>query len=153
MKKMHKLPFNLDEREMNDFRNICTIMYIITLFALMSIQLYRQFVLYQPQQEWNDIAMLMTINVIVLLGAVLYLTGAVNPKKIRRSYLIAGYVGFVLLGFAFTVFKYTVILGQQIGLVQVWDYLLTVILISGVLAFALGILAYLGSRRIDKQIE
>ena len=150
---MHKLPFNLDEREMNDFRNICTIMYIITLFALMSIQLYRQFVLYQPQQEWNDIAMLMTINVIVLLGAVLYLTGAVNPKKIRRSYLIAGYVGFVLLGFAFTVFKYTVILGQQIGLVQVWDYLLTVILISGVLAFALGILAYLGSRRIDKQIE
>ena len=150
---MHKPPFNLDEREMNDFRNICTIMYIITLFALMSIQLYRQFVLYQPQQEWNDIAMLMTINVIVLLGAVLYLTGAVNPKKIRRSYLIAGYVGFVLLGFAFTVFKYTVILGQQIGLVQVWDYLLTVILISGVLAFALGILAYLGSRRIDKQIE
>jgi heme/copper-type cytochrome/quinol oxidase subunit 3 len=153
MKKMHKLPFNLDEREMNDFRNICTIMYIITLFALMSIQLYRQFVLNQPQQEWNDIAMLMTINVIVLLGAVLYLTGAVNPKKIRRSYLIAGYVGFVLLGFAFTVFKYTVILGQQIGLVQIWDYLLTVILISGVLAFALGILAYLGSRRIDKQIE
>ena len=150
---MHKPPFNFDEREMNDFRNICTIMYIITLFALMSIQLYRQFVLYQPQQEWNDIAMLMTINVIVLLGAVLYLTGAVNPKKIRRSYLIAGYVGFVLLGFAFTVFKYTVILGQQIGLVQVWDYLLTVILISGVLAFALGILAYLGSRRIDKQIE
>jgi heme/copper-type cytochrome/quinol oxidase subunit 3 len=150
---MRKAPFSFDEREKNVFRNVCTVMYLITLFALMSFQLYRQFVLHQPHQEWDDIAMLMTINVIVLLGAVLYLTGAVNPKKIRRSYLIAGYVGFVLLGFAFTVFKYTVILGQQIGLVQVWDYLLTVILISGVLAFALGILAYLGSRRIDKQIE
>jgi hypothetical protein len=150
---MHKTPLNFDEREMNDFRNICTIMYIITLFALMSIQLYRQFVLYQPQQEWNDIAMLITINVIVLLGAVLYLTGAVNPQKIRWSNLIVGYVGFVLLGLAFTVFKYTVLLGQQVGLAQVWNYLLTVVVISGILVVSLGVLAYLGSRRIDKQIE
>jgi len=150
---MRKAPFSFDEREKNVFRDVCTVMYLITLFALMSFQLYRQFVLHQPHQEWDDIAMLMSVNVIVVLGAILYLTGAVNPKRIKLGYLIAGYVGFVLLGFAFIVFKYTVLLGQQVGLAQFWDYLLTVILISGVLAFAMGVLAYLGSRRIDKQIE
>ena len=150
---MRRPPLSFDEREMNVFRNICTVMYLITLFALMGIQLYRQFVLNQPQKEWDDIAMLITINVIVVLGAVLYLTGAVNPKKVKRGYLIAGYMGFVVLGFAFTIFKYTVLLGQRVGLAQVWDYLLTVIVISGILVLAWGLLAYLGSRRIDKQIE
>ena len=150
---MGKTPFRFDEREMNVFRSICTVMYLVTLAALMGIQLYRQFVLHQPRQEWDDIAMLMTVNVLVLFGAALYLTGAVNPRKIRPAYLIAGYAGFVLLGFAFTVFKYTVLLGQRVGLAQIWDYLLTVVVISGIMALAWGLLAYLGSRRIDKRIE
>ena len=84
---MGKFPLMFDEREMNVLRNICTIMYIITLFALMIIQLYRQFALHQPQQEWNDIALLITTNVIALLGAALYLTGAVEPNK--REYGIS----------------------------------------------------------------
>lgn len=150
---MSKKTFNMDEREMNIFRNICTTMYIITIYALIIIQLYRQFVLHQPQQEWNDIAMLITINVVILLGTVLYLTGGINPKKIRLSYIIAGYIGFVLVGFLFTTFKYTVLLGQDLSLSQVLDYLFTVILISGLLVLAWGLLAYLGSRRIEKQIE
>ena len=148
-----KKPFKLDERDLNIFRKICTTLYLLTIFALIGIVSFRQFVLHQPQQEWDDIAMLITINVIVVLGAVLYLTGAVNPKKMKRSYLIAWYVGFVVLGFAFTIFKYTVLLGQRVGPAQVWDYLLTVITISGILVLAWGLLAYLGSRRIDKQIE
>jgi predicted permease len=150
---MGKFTLKFDEREMNLLFKICIVMYVITLYALMIIQLFRQFVLHQSQQEWNDIALLITVNVIVLLGAALYLTGVVEPNKIKRSYLIAGYLGFVLLGFAFTIFKYTVLLGQQVSLSEVWDYLLTVILISGGLAIALGVMAYLGSRRINKQIE
>ena len=150
---MNKGYLRFDERELNIFRTICTTLYLITLFALIGIQLYRQFVLGQSHQEWNDIAMLITINVIVLLGAILYLTGAVNPKNIKRGYLIAGYVGFVLLGLAFTIFKYSVLLGQEVGLAQVWDYLLTVIVISGILVLAWGLMAYLGSRRIEKRIE
>ncbi len=150
---MGKTRFNFDEREMNTFRKICTTMYITTIMALIGIINYRQFVLGQPNQQWNDIAMLMTINVLVLLGSGLYLTGTVNPKKIKIGYILAGYIGFVLLGFAFTVFKYTILLRQDLNLTQVWDYLLTVIKISGILVLVLGILAYLGSRRIEKQIE
>lgn len=150
---MSKTFFNFDERMMDTFYKICAVMYGVTLFALMSVQLYRQFVLQQAQQEWEDIAILLTINVIVLFGSVLYLTGVVNPKRIKPSYVIAGYIGFVLLGLAFTIIKYTVFLGQALSLVQIWDYLLIVIKVSGVLALVWGVLALLGSRRIEKQIE
>ena len=128
-------------------------MYLLTIFSLIVIQLYRQFVLHQPQEAWNDIAMLLTVNILVLLGLTLYLTGVINPRKIKLRYLLAGYALFVLVGFLFTIFKYTVLLGQDINLAQVWSSLSTVVIISGILVLALGLLAYLGNRRIDKQIS
>jgi hypothetical protein len=142
-----------DEREMAVFRRVCTVLYFITLYTLIGIQLYRQFVLGQPQEEWNDIAVLISFNVIVLLGSGLYLIGAINPRKIKLPYIIAGYLGFVLLGLAFTIFKYTVLLDQILTLVQIREYFLIVLKISGLLVLLWGILAYLGSRRLEKQIE
>lgn len=150
---MSKRFFIFDEREMTMFFKICTTMYIITLFSLMIMQFYRQFVLEQPQHEWNDIAIVMTVNVLVMLGSVLYLTGSINPKKIKLRYILAGYGGFVLFGFLFTIFKYTVLLGEDLTLEQVVDYFWTVLIISGILVLVWGLLAYLGSRRIEKQIE
>jgi heme/copper-type cytochrome/quinol oxidase subunit 3 len=150
---MNKGPFRLDEREMNVFRSICTTLYFITLYSLIGIQMYRQFALGQPQQEWNDIAMLIAVNVIVLLGSALFLSGAINPRKVKLSYIIVGYLGFVLLGFAFTIFKYTVLLDQGLTLRRIADYFFTVLKISGILVLVWGILAYLGSRRLEKQIE
>ena len=150
---MNKRFFNFDEREFNTFRSLCTVMYLLTIFALIVIQLYRQFVLHQPQEAWNDIAMLLTADILVLLGAVLYLTGAVNPRKIKLRYLLVGYAIFVLVGFLFTIFKYRVLLGQPVGLLQIWDYLSTVVIISGLIVLVLAIFAYLGSRRIEEQIS
>jgi hypothetical protein len=128
-------------------------MYLLTIISLIVIQLYRQFVLHQPQEAWNDIAMLLTVNILVLLGLTLYLTGVINPRKIKLRDLLAGYALFVLVGFLFTIFKYTVLLGQDLNLAQVWSSLSTVVIISGILVLALGLLAYLGNRRIDKQIS
>lgn len=150
---MPEKPFSFDERELNVLRKICTALYFITIYALMGMQLYRQFALHQPSGEWNDIAILITFNVFVLLGSVLYLSGVVNPRVIRPGRLIAGYVGFVLLGFAFTLFKYNVLLGQELSLRGALDNLFTVIVISGLIVLGLGLLAYLGSRRIEKQIS
>ena len=149
---MNKKFFSFDEREANTFRLLCTIMYLITIFSLVVIQLYRQFVLHQPQEDWNDIAMLLSANILVLLGLTLYLTGAINPRKIKLRHLLGGYTLFVLVGFLFTIFKYTVLLDQDLDMAQVWDSLSTAVIISGILAFALGLLAYLGNRRIDQQI-
>ena len=142
-----------DERELNTFRKVCTTMYLITLFALMGIVSYRQFVLEQPHQQWNDIAMLMTINVIVVLGSFLYLTGSINPVKIKIRYLIAGYVSFVLLGFAFTIFKYAILEGLNVDLAFAFDNLITILVISGLLVLAWGLLAFFGNRRLENKIK
>jgi hypothetical protein len=150
---MNKKGFLIDEREKDTFRKICTTLYIITLFALMGMQLYRQFILRQSSQEWDDIALLLTVNVIVLLGSLLYLSGSINPVKIKPGYLIAGYAGFVVVGFLFTMFKYTVILNQELGAAQVFDYLRIVVVISGFLVLILGVFALLGSRNLEKKIE
>jgi hypothetical protein len=143
----------IDERELDTFRKICTIMYIITIFAMIGIVSYRQFVLDQPHQQWDDVAMLLTLNVIVMLAAFLYLTGSIIPTKIKIHYLIIGYVGFVLLGFAFTLFKYAILEGMRVDLVFAFDKLKTILSISGILVLVWGLLAYFGSKRLEKQIE
>lgn len=143
----------MDEREKEVFRKICTTLYLLTLFGLMVIQLYRQFVLHQPSQEWDDIALLLTVNVIVLLGSFLFLGGGVNPIKIKPGYLLAGYAGFVVIGFIFTIIKYTVLLKQDLGLSEVYNYFGIVIIISGLLALVWGLFAFLGSKNIEEKIE
>jgi len=153
MKAMNKKMSIFDERELNVFRRICTTMYIITIFALIGIVSYRDFVLDQPHQQWDDIAMLMTINVIVMIGAILYLNGSINPTKIKIRYLILGYMGFVLVGFAFTIFKYAILEGEPIDLAFAFDSLKIILLISGLLVLGWSLLAYFGSKKIEKKIE
>jgi len=150
---MNKRPFNLDERERNVYSNFITVLYFITLVALIGMQLYRQFALDQPNEQWNDIALLITFNVLFLLGGVLYLSGTVNPKNINTRYIVIGYAAFVLLGLLFTIFKYSILLEQKVGLDQIWEYILIIIPITAALAIGWGLLAYLGHRRIEKQLE
>ena len=150
---MRKRPFKLDERERNVFRNLITVFYFITLAVLIGMQLYRQFVLGQPSEQWNDIALLITFNVIFLLGGGLYLSGTINLKKTKTRYIVIGYAAFVLFGLLFTIFKYAVLLGQDVGLAQVWDYMLIILPITAVLVIGWGLLGYLGHRRMDKQLE
>jgi hypothetical protein len=53
---MIKHSVTLDERGKRILRQTSTILYIITIYSLIGIQLYRQFVLNQPSEEWNDMA-------------------------------------------------------------------------------------------------
>ena len=150
---MRKRFLNLDERGMGIVRRISTVLYVMTLYSLVAVQLYRQFALHQPKEEWNDIAIIISFNVIVWIGAVIYLTGLVNPKNVKLRDLMVGFIGFVLIGFAFTIFKYSVLLGQKLVMSNVLDILLTVIKISAFLVISWGLIAYLGSIRMEKQIE
>jgi len=150
---MNKKSFKPDEREMNVFRKICTTMYIITIYALMGIVSYRQFVLGQPHQQWDDIAMLMTINVIVVIGALLYASGSISLKKIKLRNLIVGYIGFVTIGFTFTIIKYAFFDGTHIDLAFALDTLKIILLVSGILILVWIFLAYLGNRKIEKRIK
>jgi hypothetical protein len=150
---MRKRLFILDERERIVFRDLIAVLYFITLAVLIAMQLYRQFVLNQPLGQWNDMALLITFNILFLLGGGLYLSGTVNLKKIKARYIVIDYAAFVLFGLLFTIFKYAVLLKQDVGLQQVWDYFLIILPITAVLVIAWGLLGYLGHRRMEKRIE
>jgi len=143
----------LDERENRIVQKISSVLYFVTLFLLIGIQLYRQFVLDQPSEEWNDIAILISINVIVWIGSLLYLSGTLNPGAVRIRHLLIGFSGFVILGLAFTIFKYAVLLGQTLNMSLILDSFLIVLMISGLLTAFWGLLAYLGNKRMEKRIS
>lgn len=145
--------FKLDERENNVFRNLISVLYFITLAVLIGLQLYRQFVLQQPREQWNDIALLITFNVLFLIGGWLFLSGTVNLKSIKMRYILIGYAAFVLAGLLFTIIKYAVLLDQDVGLEQVWEYILIILPITAVLVIGWGILGYLGYLRMEKKLE
>jgi hypothetical protein len=88
-----------------------------------------------------------------MLGAFFFLAGSINPTKIKIRYLIAGYAGFVLIGFAFTLFKYAILEGAHVDLAFAFDKLKIILLISGLLVIAWGLLAYFGNKRLEKEIE
>ena len=149
---MSKYPINLDERNINILLRICTVLYIITLYSLIVIQLYRQFVLHQATSEWQDIANILTFNVLILLGSALYL-GGLTPQKVKIRTILFLYLGFVFIGVSFTIFKYTILLKEQINWGDIRSYFLIVSVICAVLITAWSILAYLGQKRIEKKLE
>jgi hypothetical protein len=150
---MSKQLSKLDERGNRIIRQVSSVMYAVTLYALIGIQLYRQFVLNQPSEDWNDIAILISINVIVWIGSLLYLSGVVNPTVLKMRYIIVGFIVFVIIGLTFTIFKYTVLLGQTLSLKQILDAFFIVFKISAILIGFWGLLAFLGNKRIEKQIR
>ena len=150
---MGKFLTKLDERENRLIRRISSVLYILTLYALMGIQLYRQFVLDQPTEAWNDIAIIITFNVVAWIGAVMYLSGVINPKFVKIRVLIIGFLSFVLVGEAFTIFKYTVLMDETLSGKLILDTSLTVLLVSALLIGFWGVLAYLGNQRMEKRIQ
>ena len=150
---MSKQFWKFDERGNRIFRQISSVLYIVTLYALIGIQLYRQFVLNQPSEEWNDIAILIAINAIVWVGSLLYLSGVFNPKVVRIRYLMIGFTGFVIIGLVFTIIKYSVLLDQTLSMSLIVDSFFMVLKISALLIGLWGLLAYLGNKRMEKRIS
>ena len=150
---MNRKALNLDERTIKIILKICAVLYAITIYSLIGVMSYRQFVLHQAVKEFEDMAIIVSFNVLAMIGSALYFAGGFAIKKSRLRWIIAGYVGFVLFGFAFTIFRYSVLLDQELSLNQVVGYFLTVAKITGILVIVGCLLAYLGNRRTEKQIE
>jgi len=148
---MNRIPIDLDERNVSIIQRVCTIMYAITLVMLGGVLLYRQFVLHQRIEQFQDLANIFTFNVIFVIGAVLYF-GGVPFGKIKPLVLVSIYVGFVLLGFLFTMFKYAILLDQPLSMNDVLGKLLIVSTICGSFVVVYAVLAYFGRRKIDKEI-
>ena len=153
MKKKNKKPFlNMDERNKQIAYKVISIMYFLTIFSMQGIVLYRQFALGQDLGDFEDIAIIMTINSLFLISALLYF-GAIPVRKLKVKSIIFIYLGFVFLGSIFTYFKYNVFQSAGLTYEQLFDKLIIVFIIIGLLMGFWILLSYMGKRRIDKELE
>lgn len=150
--KKNKKPFlNMDERNKQIAFKIISIMYFLTILAMQGIAIYRQFVLGQELEEFEDIAILMTVNSLFLISALIYF-GAIPIRKLKIKTIILAYLVFVVLGSLFTYAKYNIFGSADLTLKQLFDKLIIVCAILGIMIAFWILLSILGKRKTEKEI-
>ena len=136
----------MDERTRVIIMRVCTIMYVLTLMALLIDILFRQFVLGQSSSSFNDIAMIYTFNVIILIGAILYF-GGVPFLKIRLKPILTLFIVMAVSGTVFTIIKYR--LTDPLSIINKFGIIIAIITIF----FLIWITAaFFGKRKMDKKL-
>jgi hypothetical protein len=118
-------------------------MYLVTMIALWLDVLYRLFGLGQPVTAFMDIAVLLTLNVVIAICAILYFGGVAIPK-FRASFVAAFYAISVLAGTVFWLAKDTTAFFSKFFIVAS---------ISGIFIMLYLLAAYLGTRSVDRKLE
>jgi hypothetical protein len=153
MKTKDKKPFlNMDERNKQVAYRIMAIMYLLTIFAMQAVVIYRQFVLGQELRDFEDIAIIMTVNSLFLISALLYF-GAIPIRRLKIKSILLIYLLLVTLGSLFTYAKYNIFAGPSLSFSQLFDKLIAVYAITGIIMVFLIILSLLGKRKMEKELE
>jgi len=142
----------MDERSKLVAYRIIAIMYFLTIISMQVIVLYRQFALGQELADFEDIAIIMTVNSLFLISALLYF-GAISVRKLSIKSILIIYLLLVILGSAFTYVKYNLVRSQGLTFRELFDKLIIVFAILGIMMFFFVLFSYLGKRRLDKEIE
>ena len=144
---MSRNGFGLDERNRAILGRICTILYIVTIYFLVGDIFYRQIVLHQTPEQFEDIAALMTVNVFAFIGLMLYF-GGVSIGRFSFTKLFAGYLAFLALGMGYIAVKYW---GRPASFLI--DKAVIVFTICTIIVAVASLVGYLGSRKIEKNME
>ena len=153
MKAKDKKPFlNIDERNKQIAYRIISIMYFLTIFAMQAIVLYRQFALGQELHEFEDMAILMTVNSLFLISALLYF-GAIPIRKLKIKSILLIYALLVTLGSIFTYAKYNLFGSAKLSFSQLFDKLIPVYAITGIILLFFIVFSILGKRKMEKELK
>ncbi len=144
---MSRKGIGLDERNRAIMGKICTILYTATIYFLVGDIFYRQIILHQTPEQFEDIAALMTANVLAFIGLMLYF-GGVSIGRFSFTKLFAGYAAFLVLGIVFTTIKYW---GHPASFL--FDKAVIVFTICTIMVAVAALVGYLGKRRIERDIE
>ncbi len=142
----------MDERNKQVAHKVIAVMYLLTILAMQGIVLYRQFVLNQEMSDFEDIAIIMTINSIFLISALLFF-GAIQIRRLRIRSILLIYIVFVIIGSLFTYAKYNIFQSPGLSFGQLFDKLIIINAIIGLLLGFWILLSYLGKKRLDKELE
>ena len=153
MKTKARKPFmNMDERNKLIAYRIMAIMYIITIVSLQVSMIYRQFVLGQDHRDFEDLNIITTVNSLFLISALLYY-GAIPIRKLKIKSILLIYLLFVVLGSAFTTVKYMLVQSPGLSVGQLFDKLLIVYAVTGLIMLFFILFSILGKRRMEKELE
>ena len=152
MRLKNKKTFFLDERNKQIAYKVIAIMYFLTFFAIVGILLYRQFVLEQELSDYEDIAIIMTVNSMFLISALLYF-GAIPIRRLKVKSILLIYVVFVVFGSLFTYARYNIFQSPGLSYKQLFDKFIIVVIITGLIMGFWILLSILGKKRLDKELE
>jgi len=143
--------FNMDERNKQIASNVIIVMYLLTIIAIYGIIFYRQFGLGQEINEFEDFAIVGTINSVFLISALLYF-GAIPIQKLKIKTILLIYSAFVILGSLFTYAKYNLFQSPGLTVGQLFDKLFIIVSITGLMMGFWILLTVLGKKKIDKEL-
>ncbi len=153
MKAKNKKPFlNMDERSKLVAYRIIAIMYFMTIMAMQAIVIYRQFALGQEIREFEDIAIIMTVNSLFLISALLYF-GAIPIQKLKVKSILLLYALIVVLGSVFTFVKYNLVRSPGLTFMELFHKLIIVYAVSGIIMVFFVLFSILGKRKLEKELE
>ena len=142
----------MDERNKQIAYKVISRLYFLTIRAMQGIVLYRQFALGQDLSDFEDIALIMTVNSIFLVSALLYF-GAIQVRRLSVKNILLIYLVFVILGSLFTYAKYNIFQSPGLSFAQLFDKLIIIVSIIGLMMGFWILLSILGKKRIDKELE
>lgn len=143
---------NMDERNKLIAYKVISMMYFLTILALQAVVIYRQFFLGQTIHDFEDFAVILTVNSLFLITALLYF-GAIPIRKISIKVILLGYAGIIVLGSLFTYAKYNVFSEPPLSIPQLLDKLVIILSISGLIVLFWVIFSILGKRRQESELE
>ncbi|MEJ2595127.1 MAG: hypothetical protein P8100_08395 [bacterium] len=142
----------MDERNKQIAYRVMSVMYLLTILAMQGIVIYRQFALRQDLHDFEDLAVLMTINSLFLVSALLYF-GAVTVRKLSIPRILLIYIVFIILGGAFVYIKYSLMQSPGLSVNQMVEKMMIIATITGLILGFWILLSFLGKRRLEKEIE
>lgn len=145
-------PFsNFDERQKQTAYKVIAVMYFLTIIGILGIVLYRQFALGQDIHDFEDIGIILTINSLFLISALLYF-GAIPIQNLGIKSVLFGYALIVVLGTIFTYAKYNIFQSPGLSLPQLFDKLIIIFSVSGLIVLFFVLFSILGKRKLDKEL-
>ena len=150
--KSKKSFLNMDERNKQIAHNVIAIMYFLTILAITGIVIYRQFALGQSIHEFEDIAIILTVNSIFLISALLFF-GAIPVQKLKLKSILLVYAAIIVLGSLFTYAKYSIFQNSGLTFSELVNKLIIIFTISGLLVLFFVLFSILGKRKLEKEIE
>jgi hypothetical protein len=143
---------NMDERNKLMALRIMAVMYLLTIIAMQAVVIYRQFALGQSIYDFEDFAIILTVNSLFLISALLYF-GAIPVQKISIKTVLSGYTAIIILGSVFTYAKYNIFQNLDLTIFQLLNKLMIIFVISGLIVFFWVIFSFFGKRKLDKELE